>query len=101
MIRLTMGDALHVYGSVGRVSYSVRLCIRMDEKVDGEILANALKSTEKRYPYLCVRLRQNDAEYYYEENESPVCLFNTSDRITLNSADTNYHVWAVCFNDDD
>ena len=100
MIRLTTGDALHVYGSVGRVSYSVRLCIRMDEKVDGEILANALKSTEKRYPYLCVRLRQNDAEYYYEENESPVCLFNTSDRITLNSEETNYHVWAVCFNDD-
>ena len=100
MITVTAGDALHLYGSVGRGSYSVRLCIRIDENVDGNMLADALKNTEKRYPYLCVRLMKNDTEYYYEENDSPVCLFNTSDQITLNSAETNYHVWAVCYKND-
>ena len=30
MITVTAGDALHLYGSVGRGSYSVRLCIRED-----------------------------------------------------------------------
>ena len=100
MITVTAGDALHLYGSVGRGSYSVRLCIRIDENVDGNMLADALKNTEKRYPYLCVRLMKNDTEYYYEENDSPVCLFNTSDQITLNSAETNHHVWAVCYKND-
>ncbi|WP_026512235.1 hypothetical protein [Butyrivibrio sp. LC3010] len=100
MIRVTAGDALHLYGNVGRGSYSVRLCIRMDENIDGKLLANALKNTEKRYPYLCVRLMKNDTEYYYEENDNPVCLFNTSEQITLNAAETNYHVWAVCYKND-
>jgi hypothetical protein len=71
MIRVTTGDALHLYGSIGRKSYSVRLCIRMDENIDGEKLANALKSTEKRYPYLCVRLRQNETE----SQQAQSCFF--------------------------
>ena len=100
MNRITAGDSLHLYGSIGREDYTVRLCIRLDEAVDGKILKSALENTEKRYPYLCVRLMKNDVEYYYEKNDRHVCLFNTSERITLNSGETNYHVWAVCYEDD-
>lgn len=100
MIRVTTGDALHLYGSVGRINYSVRLCVRMDENINSEAIVDALKSTQKRYPYLCVRLKKNDTEYYYEENNLPVCCFNTSNQIILNSTETNYHVWAVCYEND-
>lgn len=58
MIRVTTGDALHLYGSVGRSNYSVRLCVRMDENINSEAIVNALKRTQKRYPYLCVRLKK-------------------------------------------
>ncbi|WP_026527682.1 hypothetical protein [Butyrivibrio sp. VCD2006] len=100
MRKITAGDVLHVYGSLGRIAYSVRLCIRMDELIDADILARALKKTSKRYPYLCVALKAENEEYFFDENNEPVCLFNTDERITLNSAETNYHVWAVCYKDD-
>lgn len=38
MRQLTSGDAIYVYGSAGRCDYTVRLCVRMDETVDKEIL---------------------------------------------------------------
>lgn len=100
MKKITTGDSIHVYGNIGRINYTVRLWIRMDDAVDGDILRHALDSTSRRYPYLCVRIMKNDTEYYYEDNSEPVCLINTSDRISLNSEETNYHVWAVCYKDD-
>ncbi|HAG70054.1 MAG TPA: hypothetical protein DCL38_08775 [Lachnospiraceae bacterium] len=100
MRKLTSGDAIHVYGNTAKSDYTVRLCIRMDENVDGKILETALEKTGRRYPYLCVRLKRNDSEYYYEDNTAPVCLFNTADRITLGTEEANYHVWAVCYMDD-
>lgn len=100
MVKITPGDAIHVYGSLGRVDYSVRLCVRMDDTIDAGILAGALEKTAKRYPYLCVRLCKDEEQCYYEDNDAPVCLFNTGEQISLNSEETNYHVWAVCYKED-
>lgn len=100
MRKLTTGDAIYVYGSAGKTDYTVRLSVRMDEKLDEAMLKAALEKTSRRYPYLCVRLMKNEAEYYFEDNDRPVCLFNTSDRISLGTEETNYHIWAVCFKDD-
>lgn len=35
---------------------TVRLTLRMDGAVDGQVLTEAVADTQKRYPYLCVRL---------------------------------------------
>ena len=99
-IQITSGDSLHTYGSLGVFDYTVRLCVRLDSAIDGEVLKAALESTQRRYPYLNLRLKKQGADLCYEENDLPVCLFNTDRRISLNSEETNYHVWAVCYKDD-
>lgn len=99
-IRITSGDSLHTYGSIGTMDYTVRLSVRLDSLIDGEVLKTALESTQKRYPYLKLRMKKQGADLYYEENPLPVCLFNTDRRISLNCEETNYHIWAVCYKDD-
>ncbi|MBE5970401.1 MAG: hypothetical protein E7242_09245 [Lachnospiraceae bacterium] len=99
-MRITYGDCLHVYSNVGKMDYTVRLCLKLDENIDGQLLGEALEKTSARYPYLCVRLRKNDKEFYYGENKLPVCLINTDKKISLNSNESNYHVWAICYKDD-
>lgn len=82
------------------MDYTVRLSVRLDSLIDGEVLKTALESTQKRYPYLKLRMKKQGADLYYEENPLPVCLFNTDRRISLNCEETNYHIWAVCYKDD-
>ena len=92
---------MHVYASFeSDLDYTCRLILKMKDPVDGAILEHALRNTEKRYPYFSVHMRKNDYEYYYEENTAPISLINTDGRITLNSAESNDHIWAVCYKDD-
>ena len=100
MRKITVGDLMHAYGGLGDVDYNVRLHLVLDHKIDGDILKKALKSTSKRYPYLCVRILKNEKECYLEDNKEEVCLFNTSNQIRLNAPESNYHIWAVCYEDD-
>lgn len=98
--QITSSDSLHTYGSIGVMDYTVRLSIRLDDVIEGEVLKAALESTQKRYPYLKLRMKKEGADLYYEENPLPVCLFNTDQKISLNCEQTNYHIWAVCYKDD-
>ena len=98
MYRVTIGNMLHLYGKFGqKADFAVRLSVQMTEEVDGEALSHALERTQKRYPYYQVRMRRNEYEFYYEENPLPVVLLRTNEKISLNTEQTNYHVWAVCF----
>ena len=99
--RITTGDLFSVYGTVGYFDYTIRRRIRMEGPVDGGILRKAVDRTAARYPYLCVRLRLDDPGFYYEENPAPVAVLQTADRIRLASAETNFHVWAVCYTGDE
>ena len=89
---------MHVYGGFAcRVDYTARLSIRMADRVDPDILARALSRTAKRYPYFLLRIRQNENELYYEENDRPVVLLHTNKRICIHSDEVNGHLWAVCY----
>lgn len=81
------------------IPFTYRVIFNMKNIVDGEILQEALTKTEKRYPYFSVRMRKGDGEYFYEANPAPIVLLNTDEQTTLNSAQTNYHIWAVCYKD--
>ena len=81
-------------------SYTIRFHLRLDCSIDGQKMRVALDKTAQRYPYLCVSLKRNGREYYYEANNDPVSLFHTSDAVTLGAPETNGHVWAVCYQDD-
>ena len=97
--RVTTGDFISVYGTVGYLDYTVRRRIKMSEEIDGDILRKAVRITAERYPYLCVQLRLGPEGFYYDPNPSPIAVINTSDKIRLNSEETNYHVWAICYED--
>ncbi len=98
-LNVTRGDTLMLYGMTTR-SYSIRLQIRLDQPVNPEMMRIAADKTAERYPYFCVTLKKNDKEYYYEKNDAPVVLLQTSEQITLNSPESNNHIWAVCYEDD-
>ena len=100
-MNITMGDVDSIYGCFGKnYDYAVRLVVKMADPVDGKILGEALKKTEIRFPYLSVRMRKNDSEYFFEDNPAPIVLFDSERKIRLNSEETNFHVWAVCYQDD-
>ncbi len=97
---VTPGDAMMLYATlIG--SYTVRLRLRLDSPIDKDVMRKAIDKTSARYPYLCVTLRKNDYEIYYEHNDKPVALINSLDKITLNSPETNDHIWAICYEDCD
>ena len=101
MIQVTSGDIMHMMGGFGLgLDYTVRMKLRLADEIDDDMLKKAVEKTQRRFPYLSLRMRKNDQEYYYEENPTPVTVINTDKRISLNSDQTNYHVWAVCYCED-
>ena len=80
-------------------SYTVRLRLRLDSPIDKNAMRKAIDKTSARYPYLCVTLRKDNYKLYYEHNDKPVALINSLDKITLNSPETNDHIWAICYED--
>ncbi len=101
MINITTGNLMHIYGCFAeKVDYTVRLTVRLYDPVDASILARALSKTRQRYPYFSLQIRKTESEYYFEENPRPVTLHNTGGRIRLGAAETNGHLWAVCYYDD-
>ena len=101
VIPVTAGDIMHMMGGFGlQMDYTVRMCLRLADQIDEGMLREAVVKTQKRYPYLSLLLRKNDQTFWYEENPLPVVLLHTNERISLNSDQTNYHVWAVCWWED-
>lgn len=101
MKTVTTGDLLHAYGAFGLgIDYNVRLCIRMKDHIDGDLLKNAADKTKERFPYLSLRLCKNESEFYFEENDSPIAVYNTAERISLNTDESHQHFWAVCYHGD-
>ena len=101
MSNITTGNLMHIYGCFAeKVDYTGRVTVRMYDPVDAGILARALDKTRQRYPYFSLQIRKNESEYYFEKNPRPVTLHNTNGRIRLSAAETNYHLWAVCYYDD-
>ena len=52
---------------------TVRVTLRLKDKVDEQILADALKATQLRYPYLCVKLgvvcdEEGIEHFVYDDN---------------------------------
>ena len=101
MQNVTLGDVLSVIGSFGiGLDYTVRLKLRLRDKIDAKLLKEAVKKTQQRYPYFCVRMKKDNEKFFYEDNPAPVVVVNTDQRVQLNSQETNFHVWCVCYYED-
>ena len=70
---------MHVHGGLGeKTDYTVRNTVRMADAVDGTILAAALEKTQKRFPYLCVRIRRvvklEEEKWYDLPEKGIICI---------------------------
>jgi len=77
----------------------IRARIRMRDLIDPGILRRAVDTTMERYPYFCVELQKKDGQYVFVENRRPVVITNSLHGVELNSADSNYHMIAFCWQD--
>ena len=101
MYKITLGDAMPMIGSFGiHLDYTVRLKLRLRDKIDCEILKEAVDKTRQRYPYLCVQMKKDNENFFYVDNPAPVAVLHTDSSIRLNTEETNYHVWCVCYHED-
>ena len=99
-LKITRGNATMLYAT-SQGSYTLRIHLRLDHRIDGQKLKSAVDKTARRYPYFCVSLRRNEREYYYEVNDEPVVLIHTNKAVTLGAPETNGHIWAVCYDEDE
>ena len=77
----------------------IRIRIRMRDLIDPTILRHAVDTTMERYPYFLVELRKKDTHYVFVENHRPVVITNSLHGVALNSADSNFHMIAFCWQD--
>ena len=100
-MRITTGDTMHVYGAIGAgVDYTVRFKVRLEDAIDGPALTSAVSRAAARFPYFSGRLVCNGDAYEYEDNPLPITVNESDSKVVLNSASTNYHVWAVSYQGD-
>ena len=101
MHNVTLGEMLPVMGSFGiGLDYTVRLKLRLRDKIDEELLKEAVKQTQQRYPYFSVRMKRDNEKFFYEDNPAPIVVLNTDRSVQLNAQETNFHVWCVCYYED-
>ena len=86
-----------IYETTDEAPNTFRLSIKLKDMIDGDILRAAVKRTMERYPYFMVRMIREGADVCYESNMLPLPVINTNGRITLGSAETNYHLLAICY----
>lgn len=82
MYKITLGDAMPMIGSFGiHLDYTVRLKLRLRDKIDCEILKEAVEKTRQRYPYLCVQMKKDNENFFYVDNPAPVAVLHTDSSI--------------------
>ena len=83
-----------LYATSRKNPNSIRIKIRMSDLIDPEALRHAVDMTMKRYPYFCVELQKKEGDYIFEENHRPVVVTNSLAGVELNSEESNYHMLA-------
>ncbi|MBQ3864378.1 MAG: hypothetical protein II781_00855 [Clostridia bacterium] len=86
-----------IYETTQDDPHTFRLTFKLKDFIDGGILRHAVDRTMQRFPYFRVRLCQEGANVYFEENPAPVPVLHTRDRISLGGRQANGHLLAFCY----
>ena len=85
-------EILPIYKSRTNHSYTIRIRIRMKDRVDSALLRDAVDITMRRYPYFCVRLRDEGNGFVFVDNPSPVVLADATHGTVLGAESANGHL---------
>ena len=86
-----------IYETTAADPHTFRLTIKMKDIVNGEILADAVNKTMKRYPYFRVRMCADENSVFFEDNPAPVPVLHSKKRTVLGSEETSGHLMAFCW----
>lgn len=90
-----------LYGSDENFQHAFRYVYRMKDAVDGEALSKAVNTAIKRYPYLAIELVKNEDEVLHTvvPNDRPIVVANRTEPYVIFSGDTNNHMLALLYHD--
>ena len=84
---------------------TVRVMLRLKDEIDEQMLADALKAAQQRYPYLCVKLgvvrdEEGSEHFVYDDNPQPWVLSKGEQPVCLFSEEANEHLLAFSWWED-
>lgn len=74
-----------------------RICIEMQEEVDGTVLRHAVKKAKDRYPYFCVKVVRQNQEMMLDENNEEFVVSQDGKNVALGGTASNGHLLAFSY----
>ena len=88
-----------IYAADAQLYNTIRIAITMTEPIVPELLAAALQTAAKRFPYFAVKLVHSGEALYFEPNPAPFVLSSGGRTITLGTSESNCHLFAFAYRD--
>ncbi len=94
-------DTYLLYEYMKKVSFTVRILVKLKENVDQKLLNEAAQEAITRFPYFAVKVRVDDSgSFAFDHNENPIpVLPEENKRLMLGSAKTGGHLFAITYRD--
>ena len=96
-------DAYLLYEYMEKIPYTVRIKVKLNEKIDGKLLYEAAQEAANRLPYFSVKVVLDKEENYtIVHNDAPitVCPEDETKMLVLGSEKVNRHLFAITYRDD-
>lgn len=94
-------DTYLLYEYMKKVSFTVRILVKLKENVDRKLLNEAAQEAITRFPYFAVKVRvDEDGSFAFDHNENPIpVLPEENKRLVLGSDKTGGHLFAITYRD--
>ena len=77
-----------------------RILFRLQDKVEGDLLQQAVQQAIKRHPYYALRCCVNEEQYYLEPHHGPIAVLCTPDPVELGGEASNGYLLSVSYWED-
>jgi hypothetical protein len=94
-------DTYLLYEYMKKVSFTVRILVKLNENVDPDLLNEAAQEAISRYPYFSVKVRVDESGgFALDHNDNPIpVLPEENKRLMLGSEKTGGHLFAITYRD--
>ncbi len=92
-------DTYLLYEYMKKVSFTVRILVKLNENVDPKLLNEAAQEAITRFPYFAVKVRVDESgAFAFDHNENPIpVLPEENKRLVLGSQKTGGHLFAITY----
>ena len=94
-------DTYLLYEYMKKISYTVRILVKLKENVDSGLLNEAAQEAITRFPYFAVKVRVDEGgSFVFDHNDNPIpVLPEENKRLMLGSDKTGGHLFAITYRD--